>query len=176
MTRTVALVLMSLCAANAFGQRPDFSGRWTLDSSIMLGGGRGDAFGNASGGGGGAGGGTGLGRPADALTVFQDDSMLVVQEIGDSTLAVTYRFGGKSTENVLVLGRGSTAKATFRSRWEDDGRLVTAIARIIPAQRARTVRLEYRESRWLAADGSMIVETKMVGRPAGRRAFYRKSQ
>jgi hypothetical protein len=175
--KTAALILTSLCiTVSAHGQRPDFSGRWTLDSTIVLGGGRGDAYGNASGGGGGGGGGTGLGPAADALNVVQDDSTLVVQEIsGDSTLAITYRFNRKATENTMSIGRDRTTKASFRSRW-DNTRLVTSIARTIPAPGNRETRLEYRETRSLSPDGSMVVETVMVGRPAGRRAIYRKSQ
>jgi len=168
------LATLAISAGSNAQARPDFSGRWKLDTTIVMGGGRGDALGNASGGGGGGGGGTGLGPPAHELNVEQSDTTIKVAQSGsgDEAILIVYRLDGKKVRNSMPIGRGRTTEATYVSRW-DGSHLLTAIVRTVTA-RGGGVRLEYRESRYLASDGSMVVQTNMLGRPAGRTAVYQR--
>lgn len=150
--------------------KPDFTGRWSLQETIVGGGGRGDATGNATGGGGGGGGGTGLGSPADELTMQQNDTMLI---IAARRLAVTdtvwYRLDGKTIRNLMVVGRGETVHANYSSRW-NRMRLETTIARKVGTRSIR-----YREILYLSPDGALVLETDVVGSLGGRKAVYRKA-
>jgi hypothetical protein len=170
-------VALSVAAHAHAQQRADFSGHWRLDAgaSRTMGGGRGDASGNASGGGGGAGGGIGLGAPATELTIRHDDSTVTVDERREdnSVVAIVYRLDGKKVTNSMLIGGGQTASATYSSRWKDSA-LVTTISRNINA-RGRVTSIGYTERRYLSSDGALVVETRMDGRPAGRKAVYKKA-
>lgn len=167
---SVAIVL-AFAAIGAQLARPDFSGRWTLvpELSSVGGGGRGDGTGRASGGGGGTGGGTGLGRPADELTLEQNDSVLIIgarrQAVVDT---IRYRLDGKAVENVMPVGRGETAHVNYTSRWNRE-RLETTIARKVGT---RVIR--YRELLYLSSDSTLVMETDIVGSVGGRKAVYRR--
>ena len=158
-------------------QRPDFSGRWALDtlSIATQGGGRGDMSGNASGGGGGRGGGLGLGPPPSALVIRQDASSLTITEHGEAgpERTIVMRFNGSNQRNPLGLGRGEVTQARYSTRW-DGTRLVTKISRTL-TNRAGTQSMTYREVRSLADDGSMVVEVTLDGRPGGRTVVYRRA-
>src|SRR5688572_13616802 len=98
-------MLASLAAATsaiAAQERPDFSGRWQLDtlSVATQGGGRGDASGQATGGGGGRGGGLGLGPAASSVAIRQDASWLTIVEHGeDPQLVIVLHLGGAERRN-----------------------------------------------------------------------------
>jgi hypothetical protein len=158
-------------------QRPDFSGRWVLDtlSIATQGGGRGDMSGNASGGGGGQGGGLGLGPPPGALVIRQDAASITIVEHGDAgpQLTIVMRFDASNQRNPLGLGRGQVTQARYSTRW-DGTRLVTKISRTL-TNRAGTQSMVYREVRSLDSDGSMVVETTVDGRPGGRTVVYRRA-
>jgi len=174
----LALVGALTIVGNARAQvRPDFSGHWKLDqqASNVSGGGRGDPNGQATGGGGGAGGGIGLGPAALELIIQQSDTALVVQEIlasGD-TAPIQYRLKGGRVRNMITVGRGRISEAQYSSRW-DKSRISTSIDRNMTSARGNT-RLQYRELRYLADDGAMIVDITMQGRPGGRKSIYRKT-
>lgn len=169
----IAITLAFAASGAAQVARPDFSGRWTFDAeaSSVGGGGRGDGTGRASGGGGGTGGGTGLGRPADELTLEQNDSVLIMgarrQAVVDT---IRYRLDGKTVENVMPVGRGATTHANYTSRWNRE-RLETTIARKVGTRVTR-----YRELLYLSADSTLVLETNVVGVPSGRKAIYRRTK
>lgn len=158
-------------------QRPDFGGRWVLDTGSIAtqGGGRGDMSGNASGGGGGQGGGLGLGPPPGALFILQDAASVTIVEHGEAgpERTIVMRFDGSNRRNPLSLGRGQATEASYSTRW-DGTRLVTRISRTL-TNRAGTQTMRYREVRSLAGDGSMVVETTVDGRPGGRTVVYRRA-
>jgi len=177
--RTLFAIAAALAVATdalAQAAKPDLTGRWKLDpeATATTGGGRGDASGNASGGGGREGGGIGLGPPADELTIQQNDTMLIVEpRRGDTDISVVrYRLDGKMTRNLMPIGRGRTAEASYASRWNGP-RLETSITRTI-SSRGNLTDMRYRELLYLAPDGALVLETTVSGRPAGRKAVYRK--
>ena len=163
--------------ALAAQQRPDFTGRWVLDTASIAtqGGGRGDMSGNASGGGGGRGGGLGLGSPPNTLVIRQDTASLTIVEDGEAgpERTIVMRFDGSNRRNPLSLGRGQATEARYSTRWNGP-RLVTRISRTL-TNRAGTQTMVYREVRSLAGDGSMVVETTLSGRPGGRTVVYRRA-
>ena len=145
-----------------------------LQATSVSGGGRGDASGNASGGGGGGGGGTGLGAPADELSIQQSDTMLVVEERRETaTNTIRYGLDGKRIRNQMAVGRGGRADASYSSRWLG-ARLETSITRRISA-RGNVTNVRYHELLYLSSDSALVVETTVAGRPAGRKAVYRKA-
>lgn len=166
---TIALVVAMSAAEQV--SRPDFSGRWMLsaDETTLSGGGRGDASGRATGGGRGGGGGTGLGRPADELSIQQNDSMLILAARRESIIdTIRYRFDGKTITNLMPVGRGQTVHATYSSRWKG-ARLETTIVRKVGSRSVR-----YREFLYIAPDSALVLETDVVGMVGGRKAVYRK--
>lgn len=169
---SIAIFLPNATNPSTQAARPDFTGRWTLSpqETTVSGGGRGDARGNATGGGGGGGGGTGLGSPADQLTIQQNDTLLIVAARRETvTDTLRYRLDGETVRNLMAVGRGETAHASYTSRW-NRGRLETTISRKIGT---RTIR--YRELLYLSPDSVLVVETDVVGSLGGRRAVYRKA-
>jgi hypothetical protein len=169
---SIAVSYSATTTVQAQVAKPDFSGRWTLSpqETTARGGGRGDASGNATGGGGRGGGGTGLGRPAEELTVQQNDTMLIVAGRRESvTDTVWYRLDGKGITNLMPVGRGETVHATYSSRW-NRARLETTISRKIGI---RVIR--YRELLFLSPDSALVLETDVVGSLGGRTAVYRKA-
>jgi hypothetical protein len=169
---SIAIALPVASGLAAQSSRPDFTGRWTLspEETTISGGGRGDASGNATGGGGRGGGGTGLGRPADELTVQQNDTMLVVAARREAvTDTIRYRLDGKPVTNLMPVGRGETVPATYSARW-NRSRLETTITRKI-----NTRAIRYREHLFLSSDSVLVLETDVVGSPGGRTVVYRKA-
>ncbi|HYN07717.1 MAG TPA: hypothetical protein VES67_10025 [Vicinamibacterales bacterium] len=165
-----AVVITS--ASVAAQSRPDFSGTWVFDASrsSTSGGGRD----GARGGGGGRGGGIGLGPPAEQLTVVQNAATIEMQlRIGAATKTVTYALDGSRRSNMVPIGRGGEAAATYESRW-DAGKLVTTITRTLSSPGGSTV-IRYREVLSLDKDGLLGIETTATGpRSGGRKAVYQK--
>jgi hypothetical protein len=151
-------------------QRASFAGEWTLDGagSSATGGGRGqvDTVG------GGRGGGLGLGPSAEWLDVRQTSDLLNIEERrGHETARIIYRFD-RSESIVLPAGRNAGTEAIALSRWEGS-RLVTTITLPATAVGGATT---YEETRWLEADGSMVVEIRRPGDPNLRRTVYRRAR
>ena len=152
--------------------RPEFSGHWTMGptANIAMGGGRGGPGGVAAGGGGRGGGGAGLGPPAPELVILQNDTMMTIEDgTGGGTLV--YRLDGGRTTNSITVGRGNTVQASYSSRW-DGTQLVTTVTYAGPGNAGSTY---LREVRFLADDGSMVVETTVTSGSRGRRTVYRKA-
>ena len=163
----VAVLLLTAVVA---AQTPDFSGTWNLDTkrSTAVGGGRG----SGTGAGGGRGGGLGLGPPPDRLTITQNAATLTVEaRVAGSTRKTVYALDGRTTTNPLAAGRNGGAAASSTAHW-DQARLVVSIA--VPNRSGGSNPVEYQEVWSLDADGSLIVETTMVGQPNLRRSVYRK--
>jgi uncharacterized protein (TIGR02246 family) len=145
---------------------PDFSGSWTIDPS------RGTSAGGGLGGGTGGGGGLGIGASADALTIAQDPSKVVVTERRGMEIArITYRLDGQATSNVIAAGRNAGSMAVYASRW-DGSRLVTTIK--APAEPDSRDTTEYQEVRWLNHQGAMVVDVTLPGRVNARHVVYVK--
>lgn len=156
--------------------RPDFSGRWSLQSVDVQGGRRGDpATRQPNGPGGGAGGGTGLGAPPARLVIQQDPAALTIEEHrdGGDPVTIVIPVDGAKRSNPIAFGRGRSGKAEYKAKWEGATLHVTIVAAI--EARGGTASVEFREKRWLAADGTLIVETH--GRAgSGRKAVYRRDE
>ncbi len=164
----LALLAAAALAAPAAAQGTDFSGTWRLDADASelpdfgggrrLGGGRGfggggRGLGGGRGPGGGGGGGLGLGG-ARTLVIVQTGAMLIVeQQTGRGSRAVTYRLDGEESTS-----SGPRGEQTSRSRW-DGAALVTEGAQSVDTPRG-SFTLEFSERRTLSADGAtMTVET-----------------
>jgi hypothetical protein len=151
-------------------QRPSFAGAWALDvaRSSSTGGGRGQVDTP----GGGRGGGLGLGPSAESLDVRQTSDLLSIEERrGRETARIVYRFD-RSESIQLPAGQNAGAEASALSRWEGN-RLVTTIT--LPATAVGGA-MTYEETRWLEADGTMVVETRRPGEPNLRRTLYRRTR
>ncbi|MFI5177686.1 MAG: hypothetical protein ACHQO8_03945 [Vicinamibacterales bacterium] len=159
-----------LLSAVVLAQTPDLSGTWSLDAkrSTAVGGGRG----SGTGAGGGRGGGLGLGPPPDRLTIAQTAATLTIEaRAAGSTRKIVYALDGRTTTNPMPAGRSGGAPASSTAHW-DQGRLVVSIS--VPNGSSRAGTVEYQEVWSLDTDGSLIVETTMVGQPNLRRCVYKK--
>ena len=161
---SIASIVAFLATASAFAQTPpDFSGKWKLDvgRSASSGGGRGAG----TGGGGGQGGGLGLGPAAETITIGQHATSLKIEEqsAGRPSARRVYALDGKRVTNSLAGG-----SATSVSTWQRD-RLVTKL--VISARGGSR---EIEETRYLDADGRLVVEIVMPGRDNSRRSVYNK--
>ena len=124
--------------------KPDFSGTWTLDAekSVM-----------PQGRGGGMGGGRQGGMGAAPLTITIDgQKMSIARTMGQSGTVVTtvYMLDGTESKNSMMgRGGGEPVQVSYKSKW-DGAKLVTTITNPMGTQT---------ETRWIAADGTMVVET-----------------
>jgi hypothetical protein len=165
--RLLALAVILALAASQAGV--DFSGKWTIDRarSSATGGGRG-AGGGAPGGG--QGGGLGLGPAPDALVITQSAQTLTIEEHrGGDVSRVIYRLDGKPTTNTIAAGRSTGGISNATSAWQNK-RLVTTITYPLSATSKDTVVME--EVRSIDPDGSLVVETTIMGQPNRRRSVY----
>jgi len=157
------LVAVMAFAVGAYAQKPNFAGTWVLnpEKSVM----GGAPGGGAPGGGGGrAGGGMGAGP----VTITQTATELVVSRtMGETVMKTVYKLDGTESKNE---GRGGTS--SYISKW-DGAKLVTAIK----AETQQGTR-ESTETRSLAADGTMVVETASQGPngPVNRKQVYDKQK
>ena len=155
-------ILAVLFAVGASAQtKPNFAGTWTLDmeKSVL-----------PQGRGGGQGGGRQGGGAAQPLTITVDGSkMSVAQQRGENTVTTVYLLDGTVSKNTMA-GRqgGEPTEVTYTSKW-DGAKLVTTIV---------NPRGTSTESRWIEADGTMVVETTRTG-PDGTatttKLVYKKS-
>lgn len=165
------LLVIALIAATLAPQTvPDLSGTWRSDPgrSSASGGGRGQRESEN----GGRGGGLGLGPAAEQLTIVQTPDRLVITERrGEASAKFTYALNGKKTTNAVSSGRNSGGSAASVTSWRG-ARLETTV-KVTPGN-GRGVVATYKEVRYLDADGSLVVETTMAGRPNKRTMIYRR--
>ena len=118
MKRVVLFTLVAVMAfaVGAYAQKPDFSGKWLLDSAKSeMGGGPG---------GGGGGGRQGGGTPAP-ITITQTATDLIIERtMGENVMKTVYKLDGKESVNE---GRGGM-KSTMVSKW-DGAKLVSTVKR-----------------------------------------------
>lgn len=192
MTKTmsaVGVVILAVTGALAAQSRPDFSGVWELDVE------RSRAANASAGSGGGGGGGTmgaamaprgggGAAGPAAVTTIriTQTPAALTIERVaGQVWDKVVHRLDG--TESANANGRTTI---TIKSRW-DGARLVsegTSRTEVPDGTGAFTGTLK--ETRWLEADGTLVVEAVRVtnpppgvqvsnaGKPVTTRQYFRK--
>jgi len=147
MALAVALVLSVGLLAQ---EKPNFAGTWVLDpAKSEMGGGPG-------------GGGRGPGGAPGPVTITQTATELTIETtMNENTMKTVYKLDG--TQSVNETPRG---KSTIVSKW-DGAKLVSTIKR--ETQRGT---MESTETRSLAADGTMVVETT-TNTPDGPRTSKR---
>ena len=165
MKRTmVAAIVAVVFAAGLIAQtRPGFAGTWTLDAekSVM-------PQGRGAGMGGGRQGGMG-GGPV-TITV-EGQKMSVTRAMGPSgnTMTTVYRLDGTASTNTMAgRGAGGPMEFVFTSTW-NGAKLVTTIA----GPRGPST-----ETRWIDADGTMVVETTRTnpqGESVTTKLVYKKN-
>lgn len=169
-TRAIAVTMIVTTSVRA--QAPDLSGTWRLDPtrSASVGGGRG--AGRGTGGGNGTGGGLGLGPSPDSLIIKQDAQSLQIDEFrGAAQTHVVYALDGKKTANSIGSGRG-VRSAVYTTSLKN-GQFVTTITAPAAPESKETVK--YQEQRYLGRDGSLVVQTGMIGKPNSRTVAYLKA-
>ena len=152
----VSGILAVLFAVGASAQtKPNFTGTWTLDAekSTM-------PQGNRQGG----------GNPAPLTIVVEGSKMSISRTMGQSgnTMTTVYMLDGTVAKNTMARGQGDPVEITYTSKW-DGAKLVTTIA---------NPRGTSTESRWIEADGTMVVETTRTGpdgTPVTAKLVYKKS-
>ena len=152
-------ILAVLFAVGAAAQtKPNFAGTWTLDAekSVMPQGG-----GQRQGG----------GNPAPLTIVVEGPKMSISRTMGQSGNVQTtvYMLDGTVSKNTQ-MGRqgGEPVEITYTSKW-DGAKLVTTIV---------NPRGTSTETRWIEADGTMVVETVRTGQdgtPVTTKLVYKKS-
>jgi hypothetical protein len=164
------MILILTCVAAFFAAQapPDLSGTWTIDAN------RSAAFGGGTGArdtaGGGRGGGLGLGPAPDRLTIRHDVNGITVEERRGTTItSLKYALDGTKTTNTVPAGRNSGASATYVASWRNR-RMVTSIT--VPDAEGSGGVVTYEEVRSLDAQGSLVVETTVAGRPNKRTTVY----
>ncbi len=156
----VALVFTAGVSAQA---KPDFSGSWTLDTekSVM---GQGRGAGQGGGRQGGMGGGP--------LTItIEGQKMSISRTMGQSgnTMTTVYMLDGTAAKNTMA-GRGGAGpmEVVYTSKW-DGAKLVTTVT---------NPRGTSTETRRIAADGTMVVETTRTnqqGEAVTTKLVYKKN-
>jgi hypothetical protein len=145
----LALGLVCLVAAVAFAQaKPNFAGKWTLDTAKSeLGGG---------------GGGRGGGGP---MTVTQTDKQLTVERtMGENTVKSVYNLDGTESVNEVSM-RGNTMKQASTAKW-DGAKLV-----ITTKFEGPNGPIEQNQT-WSMADGNLVIEQQ--GRGGMTKRVYTK--
>lgn len=152
-----AALAVALTAGVIAQAKPQFAGTWTLDveKSVMAGGG-----------------GRQGGMGQQPLTITIDGAkMSVSRTMGQSgnTVTTVYMLDGTVSKNSM-MGRqgGEPTEVTYTSTW-DGAKLVTTIV---------SPRGTSTETRWLEADGTMVVETTRTGpdgTPVTAKLVYKKS-
>lgn len=163
----ILAVLFTAGAAGAAGlpaqAKPNFSGTWTLDAekSVM-------PQGRGAGQGGGRQGGMGGGP----LTItVEGPKMSVSRTMGQSgtTMTTVYMLDGTASKNTMAgRGGGEAMEVVYTSKW-NGAKLVTTIAN--PRGTAT-------ETRWLDADGTMVIETTRTnpqGETVTTKMVYKKN-
>ena len=157
-TLLTAATLLTFTVSGFAQTRPDFSGRWTLiPDSAQAGSG-------------------GLRPSPQVLVIRQDDKTVTIEEHRDDQppVIVELTFDGKKSKKDVPLGRGLVVEAEYKTKW-DKATLVTDIQRRIELS-VRSVIVDIREKRSLQPDGTLVVDTTVRGRTAGRKALYRKDR
>jgi hypothetical protein len=151
-------------ASAAAAQKPDFSGKWTVDTEKTTAANPGQPGGGGPPGGGGGGGGRGFG--AGPMTVKQDAATLTQErETQNGVMSTVYKLDG--TETVTTTQRGEQKN---KATWEGNT-LVIVTTR--PGMDGATMTTK---TVW-ALEGEYLVQTstgQMGGNEFTRKTFYKK--
>jgi hypothetical protein len=150
-------ILAVLFAVGAAAQtKPNFAGTWQLDPEKST-----QPQGNRQGG----------GNPAPLTIVVEGSKMSISRTMGQSGNVQTtvYLLDGTVSKNTMA-GRGDAppTEITYTSKW-DGAKLVTTIV---------NPRGTSTETRWIDADGTMVVETVSTGQdgtPMTRKQVFKKT-
>ncbi len=155
MTLAIAVVAATIALAQA---KPDFSGTWTLDLD------KSETGAPPAGGPGGDRPGRGQGLPLDAkFLVKQTASELSIdQQVGGNSTVTTFKLDGSESVNTGM--RGGQVKS--KTRWDGNRLIVESTQTMNTPDGERS--LDTKEIRWLAPDGTMVVERTTVT-PRGTR-------
>jgi hypothetical protein len=162
----VTIALGMVCAVGAAQQqKPDFSGRWTVDAAPARG-----AVDMGS----------GWGSP---ITITQDAARLTVEYVffarGDMQppLKFFYALDGAETKNTVMMGRGMQIQAS-KTTWQDGKLLIRTIHTFADQGSNKPLTTEVTQTLSLDA-GTLVVETMrpgvLGGLPSTSRTVYRKT-
>ncbi len=178
-------------ATTQMGTHPDFSGRWTLDTTPAAG--PGGASGGAGGGAtdgarGGAGRGVGRGDMGSGwgspLTIAQDASRLTVEYVffspGDlqPPLKFAYALDGSETKNTVMMGRGIQTQVAH-TRWDGEKLVITTTHSFVDPGSGKTLSVDVTQTLSLESPTVLLVESTrggvLGGEPTTTKTRYKKS-
>lgn len=163
LTGAVLAAAVAFSATAAAAQKPDFSGKWTVDTEKTQ-----AANPGQPGGGGPPGGGMGGGRGfgAGPMTVKQDAATLTTErETPNGVMSTVYKLDG--TETVTTTQRGEQKN---KAAWEGSTLVITTTR---PGMDGGTMTSK---TVW-ALEGNYLVQTMTMQTPNGemtRKTFYKK--
>jgi hypothetical protein len=175
MVFVLACVSAGVAAQTPTPAKPDFSGRWTLDTTPAPGapgGGRGGGRGDM---------GSGWGSP---ITITQDASRLMVEYVffapGDlqPPLKFVYALDGSETKNSVMMGRGIQTQVS-RTRWDGDKLIITTRHAFVDPGSGKTMTMDVTQTLSLESPAVLLVEATRAGvlggEPTSTKARYKKS-
>ena len=178
-----------LVTAGADAQaRPDFSGRWTLDSAAVA---RGATVSDSAARAQRAGGAYGARPDADmgsgwgrTITITQDQSRVTVEYEFftrydlQPPFRFTYALDGSETADTLNLGLGPQAQRS-RTAWDGDTLVITTVQNYPHPDDGRPMPYEVKRRLTLTSPSSLLVQSViggvLGGPPTTTRTVYRKS-
>jgi hypothetical protein len=178
------MAIVLVCASAAVGgvaaqtpalQRPDFSGRWTIDATLAPGapgGGRGVGRGDM---------GSGWGSP---IAITQDASRLTVEYVffspGDlqPPLKFVYALDGTETKNSVMMGRGIQTQVS-RTRWDGDTLVITTTHAFVDPGSGKAMTMDVTQTLSLESPAVLLVVATrggvLGGEPTSTKTRYKKS-
>jgi hypothetical protein len=154
---TATTFVLALAVGSYAQQRPDFSGKWTMDPPPAA-----DAGGGGGGGGrGGRGGGGGGGNPfGQEFTAKQDAKTLTVTRTqGDQTVTNIFNLDGSDSKN-MVAGRGGQTEQVSKATWDGSKLVITTTVNVggNNVEQRRVLSME---------GGMLVIEQTAPGRGGG---------
>ena len=173
---TVAAVLLFAITATS-QTKPDFSGRWTIETEPAPAGGTGQPAGGRA-----VTGdmGSGWGSP---LNITQDANRLTVEYAffarGDMQppLKFIYALDGSETKNSVMMGRGVQVQNS-KTAWDGDKLIITTTHSFANPETNEQMKIEVRQTLSLGSPTSLMVETTrsgvLGGSPSTTKTLYKK--
>ena len=142
-------------ATVAWGQKPDFSGTWTLDRASAP---------TAGGGGADGGGGDALGN--GRATVKQTaDALTIERTMGEAKFTLTYKLDGTESRNMMMGRGGQPADSLSTAKW-DGPKLTIVTKQEMGGQVTESTQV------WTVEGSTLTVETTSAG--GTQRRVYKK--
>jgi len=171
----IACVSAGVAAQTTTPAKPDFSGRWTLDTtpaSGAPGGARGMGRGDM---------GSGWGSP---ITITQDATRLTVEYVffspGDlqPPLKFVYALDGSETKNSVMMGRGIQTQVS-RTRWDGDTLVITTTHAFVDPGSGKAMTVDVTQRLSLESPAVLLVEATrggvLGGDPTSTKTRYKRS-